>query len=289
MRPYWRDFYKAEFKVLTRIGNEIDEIKYRKSFTCPIGSQTSPATWKKSLTYYLHVLVLSSRSFDEAVTKMKSGNETVASAELKAFGLPSVQSAIALKNALYTLLEKLITQRKLLQVLDEELMLIPGHFTPDMAHPGNNINNLALLIEGGNVVEDSILMGQPEIEVDPTGRKSFATIFEKAYNEVSIFAEAAMKASILLSGFMHGREAFDKLVVDRKPEDDGQGENEDEDKIIRPWTIPGIFERIADFANCWGEPLFSVWDSVVNLLGPLPEPGPPRWVWREVDDDVSEL
>ncbi|KAK6537441.1 hypothetical protein TWF694_011627 [Orbilia ellipsospora] len=289
MNPYWRDFYKAEFKVLTLIGNDIDELKYRKSFTCPIGSPTNPTTWKKSLTYYLHVLVLSARSFDEAIIRMKSEDKVIAFAELKAFGLPSIESAQGLKNALYSLLDKLITQRRSLQVLDEEVELIPGHFTPDMARPGNNINQLALLIEGGNIVEDSILQGQPEVEVDTTGRKSFAKIFEKGYREVSLFSEAAMRASVLLNGFMHGKEAFDKLVADLRPEEDGEGDDEDEDRVARSWTIPGIFERIADFANCWEVSLFDVWDSVVNLLGPLPEPGPPRWVVRGLDDDINQL
>ncbi|EPS36631.1 hypothetical protein H072_9821 [Dactylellina haptotyla CBS 200.50] len=286
INPYWTDFLHVEMRTLAQIGSEVDEIKIRKSIQCPIGGTDESAVlapnWTKSLTFYLKVLILSFRSFEEAIEKMKSTDTAVASEELRKFGFHKLESAQAVAKGFYSLIDKFLNARRSFQVLDEELSIVPGHNMPRVINPMRNLRQLALLIEGAIVNEE-----EPELEIEPNGRQNFIKIFERGYNETASVAEAAIRASILLNNFMHDKKAFEDLISAPNPDEGLENENDQYDEA-RPWTIPGIFERIADFAHCWEEPLFSIYDLTMNQLGPLPDPSPPKWVWKmEGEEDVS--
>ncbi|KAJ6258225.1 hypothetical protein Dda_7144 [Drechslerella dactyloides] len=49
------------------------------------------------------------------------------------------------------------------------------------------------------------------------------------------------------------------------------------------WTVPGIFDRIETIADCWEQPLWDIYDLVLNMLGPIPDLSPPTWTERVVD------
>ncbi|KAF3904751.1 hypothetical protein ABW20_dc0101923 [Dactylellina cionopaga] len=271
---------RSEIKTIALIADQVDELKERKQFDCPVGGpgdlDMDPDSNMSSLTFYILTLLKVLKNFDEEIKTMKSQDLTTANKVLERFGYTSIDQAEVVRSALVKMLDVFMKERNLFKALGETVNGIPGFNTPQpQFSPADNLFDLSLIMEAGKKDWRGF------IKIDPKGRRIFINLAGKAYEMAAGLTRNANKfatdAEITMS-----LPAFTALIDEPDPDimsDQSTGSVQDQN------TLPQGNPNSIAVQDPGPEPVpAAILNNIQDAIGPIPRPNGNE----EGDDEEGE-
>ncbi|KAF3914042.1 hypothetical protein AA313_de0201111 [Arthrobotrys entomopaga] len=275
--PYWTDYMTQNRQYLRWIGQAVDRLHYTAGQECPesgLLSYSSPVLYSKSINYLSDALSKGQAEFEQAYEKMVQPTPE-GKAELERFGFNTTDTADVMFEFMTRINQEMIDAVERYMEYGFHIDKTPGLTQPPGNTPARNIFHLSLKINFGGY--DAV---HKTITLPSDGRLRFLDKWREMFREISADVKWAKSLESYMFKYMNTPAATELLEGWTDP-GSSIGQN---NAIYEPFSYPVLWYRARKWFQCWQYPTFDFIDYTANLLNPIPEPGPPVWVFKTQKD-----